>query len=118
MSNNIQWTVQVNVRDGQLDNAKALAKEVTVATQDKAGCRQYEWFFTADGSSCHILEEYQNSDAAIVHMGAFLSQFVERFLGCFEPTGVFVYGAPNDELKEIMKPFGAAYMGMVEGFVK
>ena len=118
MRPNIQWTVQINVREGQLETAKALASEMTTATIKEEGTLQFEWFFAEDGSICHILEEYKDSDAAIVHMQNFLTNFVERFLGCFEPTGFYVYGSPSEELEQIMQPFGVAYLAFVEGFVK
>ncbi len=118
MRANIQWTVQANVRDGQFETAKALASEMTTATRNEDGCAQYEFFFAADGSTCHVLEEYADSDAAMVHLQNFLTNFVERFMGCLEPTAVYVYGSPSDALKEGMKPFGAQYLGFVDGFVK
>ena len=118
MRPNIQWTVQLAVKEGQLENAHALAAEMTDATHEEAGSVQYELFFRHDGRVCHILEEYRDSDAAMAHMQTFLTQFVERFLGCFDPTGIFVYGAPNDELQEVMKAFGPTYLKFNFGFVK
>lgn len=119
MRDNIQWTVQVNVREGQYEASVALAKEMSAATlADENGTIQYEWFFTADGSKCHILEEYKHSDAALAHMDNFLSKYVERFMGCFEPAGFHVYGEPSETLQEVLQPFGPVYLGMKAGFIR
>ena len=119
MKENIQWTVQVQVNDGQLETAKALANEMSDATRSgEPGAVQYEWFFSEDGKHCHILEEYRDSDAAVVHLGNFLSKYVERFMGCFTPTGVYLYGSPSGELKDMMTPFGPVYLSDRSGFVR
>jgi quinol monooxygenase YgiN len=119
MRENIQWTVQLNVKEGQLDASKALAKEMSEATQsEEGGALQYEWFYTADGAQCHILEEYKHSEAALAHLDNFMSKYVERFMGCYEPAGFHVYGNPSEKLIEVLQPFGPVYMGMKAGFVR
>ena len=118
MRPNIQWTVQVSIKEGQLEAAKALAAEMTTATKQEEGALQFEWFFSEDGSICHILEEYRDSDAAIVHMHNFLDNFVQKFLECFDPTGIYVYGSASDGLKEVMSPFGPAHLTFDAGFIR
>mgnify|MGYP001552202799 CR=1 FL=1 len=107
----------MNVRDGQQEAGKALTAEMCEGTSAETGAVQYEWFYTHDGGKCHILEEYEDSAAAVAHLQNFLTKYVERFMGCFEPTAVNVYGDPSDELNELMQPFGPVYFGGREGFV-
>ena len=118
MSTKIQWTVQLNVREGKLEDSRALAEEMCASATNEPGAVQYEWFCAEDGSISHFLEEYKDSEASIAHLQTFLSQFVGRFLECFEPTGLFVYGAPSDALKAILEPLGPVYLGMVTGFAR
>ncbi len=65
---------------------------------------------------CHIYERYADSDAALVHLGNFGAKFAERFLECFEPTSLFVYGEPSDEARAALDGLGAVYLGTVGGF--
>ena len=66
--------------------------------------------------SQHIYERYADSDAAVVHLGNFGAKFAERFLQCFEPTDLYVYGEPSDEARAALDGFGAVYLGTFGGF--
>ncbi|MBT8400271.1 MAG: antibiotic biosynthesis monooxygenase [Rhodothermia bacterium] len=117
MSNVISWNLQMAVRDGRLDDARNLVKEMVAATrQEEPGTQIYEYFLSPDGSSCHIYERYADSDAALVHLGNFGSKYVDRFLACFEPTSLSVYGEPSPDARAALDGFGAAYLGPFEGF--
>ena len=116
MASTVSWNLQLSVRDGQLDKARALMAEMVDATRAEAGTLGYEWFLSADGGTCHICERYVDSDAALAHLGHFGVNFAERFLGCFEPTGLSVYGDPSAEARGALDGFGAAYLGTFGGF--
>ncbi len=47
----------------------------------------------------------------LIHAGNFGSNYAERFLACFEPTGLSVYGDPSAEAKAALDGLGAAYFG-------
>ncbi len=116
MSDTVSWNLQMSVREGQLSDARDLMPEMVEATRDEAGTLGYEWFLGGDGTVCHIHERYADSDAAMVHLGNFGAKFAERFLQCFEPTGLFVYGEPSDEARAALDGFGAVYLGTFGGF--
>ena len=42
--------------------------------------------------------------------------FVDRFLGCFEPISLSVYGEPTAEARAALDGFGAVYLGWLGGF--
>lgn len=116
MSNSVSWNLQMSVREGQLDDARALMNEMVEATREESGAVQYEWFLGEDGGSCHIVESYTGSEAAVTHMASFLADFAERFLACFDPARLSVYGSPSAELRGVLDGFGAAYLGPFGGF--
>ena len=116
MSSVVSWNLQLSVREGQLDDAGRLMKEMVEATREESGALGYEWFLTEDGSACHINERYTDSDAVMAHLGTFGSAFADRFLTCFEPTGLSVYGSPSPEARAALDGFGAAYLGEFGGF--
>ena len=116
MSNTVSWNLQLAVRDGHLDDARELTKEMISATLEEPGTETYEWFLSDDGKSCHIYERYADSEAVLAHLGNFGSNFAERFLTCFEPTSFSVYGEPSAEARAALDGFGAAYLGNLGGF--
>ena len=116
MSDTVSWNLQLSVREGRLDDARDLMAEMVESTRGEAGTLGYEWFLGGGGTACHILERYADSDAAMVHLGNFGDKFAERFLQCFEPTGLCVYGEPSDEARAALDGFGAVYLGTFGGF--
>ena len=116
MSSMISWNLQMSVRDGQLDTARELMREMVASTLDEPGTLGYEWFLSDDGKTCHIHERYVDSDAAVVHAGTFGSSFAERFLACFEPTSLSVYGDPSAAARVGLDGLGAKYLGLFGGF--
>jgi quinol monooxygenase YgiN len=116
MSSVLSWNLQVSVPDGRGDDVRALMDEMVESTRAEPGALGYEWFLSADGSTCHICERYVDSGAAVSHLGGFGSKFAERFLECLAPTGLHVYGEPSDEARAIFDGFGAVYLGTFGGF--
>ena len=90
--------------------------EMVEATKREPGTTGYEWFLSADGTTCHIREEYADSDAAGTHLANFGANFAERFLACFTPTAFYVYGDPSAEVRTVLDGFGAHYLGTFGGF--
>lgn len=116
MSKAISWNLQMSVRDGRLNDARALMREMVAATDQEPGAQEYEWFLSGNGKTCHIIERYADSAAAMVHLGNFGSKFADRFLACFEPTSLLVYGEPSAEARAALDGFGATYLGWLGGF--
>ncbi len=116
MSNVISWSLQMSVRDGTLDDAKALVSEMVEATRDEPGALTYEYFLSDDGSTCHIYERYADSDATMAHLGNFGANFAERFMACFAPTSFSVYGPASAEVRGALEAFGATHYKMLDGF--
>lgn len=116
MSSTVSWNLQMSVHEGRLNDARDLMKEMVAATEQEAGAQGYEWFLSRDGKTCHINERYADSAAAMVHLGNFGSKFADRFLTCFEPTSLSVYGEPSAEARAALDGFGATYLGWLGGF--
>ena len=116
MANAVSWNLQLTVQDGRLDEARALMAEMVDATRQESGTLGYEWFLSRDGSSCHIHERYADSAAAMEHLGTFGARFADRFLACFAPTALHVYGEPSEDLRAALDGFGAVYLGTLGGF--
>jgi quinol monooxygenase YgiN len=116
MSNAVSWNLQLSVKEGQLDNARKLIEEMISGTRDESGARTYECFLNPEGTSCHFLESYTDSDATMIHLGNFGSKYAEQFLSVFQPTALYVYGEPSDAVRSVADGFGAQYLGTIGGF--
>ena len=116
MSTVISWNLQLAVHDGRLADARNLMKEMVTVTEQEDGVLGYEWFLSEDGTVCHTNERYTDSAAVLVHLGNFGSKFADRFLACFTPTALFVYGEPSAEARAALDGFGARYLGWLGGF--
>ena len=116
MSTAISWNLQLSVKDGQLDNVRALMQEMIAGTSDEPGALTYEWFMDPDGTTLHICEGYKDSDATMAHLGNFGSKYAERFMAYLQPTAFYVYGEPSDAVRGVLDGFGAQYLGNAGGF--
>ena len=119
MSDAVHWVIELNVKDGQLDAFKALAREMSEATQaNEPGATHYEWFISGDGKAVHIYERYVDSAATMIHLGTFGEKFAERFLACVDPARIVVYGDPSADVREALAAFGAAHLAQFAGFAR
>jgi quinol monooxygenase YgiN len=116
MPNPVAWNLRLAVREGRLEAARALMEEMIASTRDEASALGFEWYLDEDGGVCHIRERYANSAAVMEHLGNFGTHFSGRFLECFEPTEMTVYGDPPAEARAVLDGFGARYIGEWGGF--
>ncbi|MCH8158608.1 MAG: antibiotic biosynthesis monooxygenase [Proteobacteria bacterium] len=116
MSTIVSWNLRVSIRDGHFDEFKALMKEMVDSTRKESGTLAYEWFLSEDSKSCHIYERYSDSDAVMIHLGSFGSNFADRFLECVEPKSMMVYGEPTDAVRTALEGFGAEFLSTFGGF--
>lgn len=116
MSGVVSWNLQLSVRDGRLDDVRALMAEMVASTMNEPGTLGYEWFLSPDGGTCHTCERYADSAAVLAHLGTFGARFADRFLACLQPTSLTVYGEPSTEARTALDGFGAVYLGPLGGF--
>jgi quinol monooxygenase YgiN len=119
MSSNISYVFEVAIKPGQLENFKALMKEMVEATQaNEPKTLNYEWFISDDGTTCHTCERYADSAAVMTHMEAVRSSFSERYFAAAEPRRLVVYGNPSEEIKTMFGPLNALFLPPAAGFVR
>lgn len=116
MSQAVSFSLQLAVKDGQLDSLRELMEEMVASTGSEPGTLVYEWFLSPDGATCHTYERFADSDAALAHIGNFGSKFAGRFLACLQPTSFSVYGNPSEQVRAALDGFGVAHLGWFGGF--
>ena len=119
MSDTVHWLLALNIKEGELDNFRALVTEMVDATKaNEPGTLNYEWFVSDDEKTCHIYERYADSAATMAHLATFGQDFAERFMAVLEPVQFVVYGNPNDEVRAALVAFGAVHMSQFAGFAR
>ena len=119
MSDVVHWVLAVNIKDGEYATFEALMGDMVTATQaDEPGALAYEWYVSADKTSCHVYERYADSAAVMVHLGNFGAKFGARFMEILTPTSFLVYGPASDEVRGALGPMGAVHMDEVGGFAR
>ena len=119
MGGHIYWILETNVREGKLDELKALMNEMVDATKaNEPGTLHYEWSVSEDGKRCTLYERYADPAAAMEHATTFGKVFAARFMGCLEPKKMVVHGDPTADLKKALSSQGAVFMKPFGGFVR
>ena len=119
MSENIITMAEFSIKPGELDNFKALVKEMVEATRaNEPSMMTYEYFISEDSMSCQIIERYVDSTAVMTHLGDFGPKFGDRFFALAEPKGAKVCGNLSDEVREVMSSFGAMIFLPAGGFTR
>jgi len=115
MSGNIHWVLEVTIFPGQLENFRAVAKDLISSSQSEPGTLSYEWSLNDDETVCHIYERYRDPAAMLTHVQGF-GRFAERFLQTCRPVRFDVYGHPPEELKAALLDFHPTYYTPLGGF--
>ena len=116
MRGEVSWQVELTVKPGELDNFRALTREMVESTKGEPGVLIYERFISEDGKVVYVYERYADSAAAVAHLLAFGKMYGERFTNMVDRRRFTVFGAPTDELRGILDRFGATYLGPFDGF--
>ncbi len=113
----VSWIFEVAIKKGEVEKLKVLIKEM--ADQSEAtepGTLGYEWMISDDGKRGEVHETYRDSEAALTHLASFNENYADRLMALVEPTGMVVYGSPNDELKAQLAGADPVYMHLAGGF--
>lgn len=117
MTGHVYWIFDLEIKEGVYDAFEALMKEMVEATKaDEPGALNYEWSVSEDKKTCHILERFESSEAALIHMGNFGSKFAGRFMEVLKPKKITIYGHPSEKVLNGLSRMGAVHMPSVGGF--
>ena len=78
---------------------------------------RYEWFFSEDGQSATLIEQFQNSAGAVTRVNNLVaSPIVAEWTERFQVTDFHVLGKVDDEAKALLRQFEATFMRFQSGF--
>ena len=100
---NVSWTIP----DGKLEEFQAIAREMVERTQNEPGTLGYEWYVSADGKRCQLIETYVDAEALLAHLaGPGPQEGVPKLMTMASVNGIQVYGEPGPKAREILAHFG------------
>jgi quinol monooxygenase YgiN len=100
--------VEVSIHDGKLDTFKSIAQEMIAGTRKETGTLGYEWYFSADGARCRLLETYASAEPLLAHFtGPVVQQLVPKLAQQCSIDHFEVYGDPDAQAEAILAGFGA-----------
>ena len=116
-SEHVYWLITTNVKDGQLENLKKINTEMVTNTKsNEPRTLTYDWSISADGKTCYFFEYYANSEAVMIHTKTFGEKFADRLLGMIEIDSFEVFGNPDENVKNSLRPLGAQFHRTIGGF--
>jgi len=120
MSSPVSWLVELEIRPEQLDAFFELSEEMTAAAFREEGTLVFERYRDRDDGVVHLFECYVNSEAAVIHLTNFRSEFSSRFAPLVERKSFCFFGEPNAQLTtlltEILAPLPFKPIPLLVGF--
>jgi quinol monooxygenase YgiN len=119
MTSQVFWIVEGVVREGEREAFDALIDEMAASTQDnEPGTMGYEWFLDPAGNECRIVETYQNSSAAMIHLRTFEEKYSGRLERVMQIEKLTLYGNAGKELVDTLDGDGTRCFVPACGFVR
>ena len=116
-NDHVYWLITSSVKEGQLDNLKALGAEMVSATlKNEPGTLHYDWTLSEDGKTCFFFEHYKDSAAVMIHTKTFGEKYADRIFTMIDIKSFEIFGNPSDEVKEVYAGFGAHFNESIGGF--
>ena len=118
MSGYIRTDVELSIKEGKLDDFKALVNTMIKMTDvNEPNTLVYEYYINEDGTECHLLETFKDSDAFMVHLGN-VSHMFDTLFESATMTRAKIYGSPSAELKQALDPLGVQYFSHFNGVTR
>lgn len=109
--------VDMTIPKGKLKEFQRIAQQMIAASRKEPGTLGYQWFLSADGGRCRIVETYANSQAVLAHLaGPVITEFFPKLMGQSKIDAFEVYGKPSPKAAAKLKGSGAVIFGTWRGF--
>ena len=118
MSSYIVTDFQLSIKEGKLDDFKAIVSTmVEITNLNEPNTLVYEYHINEDGTECHLLETFKDSDAFMVHLEN-VGHMFDILFESVTMTRAKIYGSPSTELREALDPLGVEYFGHFNGVTR
>ena len=106
---------QQSIKIGELEAFKKTVNSmIEVTARNEPDTLSYNWFINEEGTECHLLETFKDSEAFITHLNNVGPMFPKLLESC-TVTRAKIFGEPSDALKELLAPLGVEYFSHFNG---
>lgn len=118
--NTLNYVIEWTMKDGKADDFKKTATWIAEQVQAKEpGTKNYQWYFSADGTKCYLHETFDNSAGLVAHAaGPTVQGHLPELLASSDITRFEVYGNPDAAATEVLDGFGASVHNQYTGFTR
>jgi quinol monooxygenase YgiN len=114
---NVLIIVDLTINEGKVDEFAGLAKAMIAGSRKEPGTLGYDWYLSADGKRCRLVETYADANAVLAHLtGPVLRELLPRLLGLANLSRCEVYGDPGPKATEMLTGFGAEIFPLWQAF--
>jgi quinol monooxygenase YgiN len=115
MSGYIVTDFELSIKDGKLEDFKSIVNTMVEITDvNEPNTLVYEYHINEDGTECHLLETFKDSDAFMVHLGN-VGHLFDTLFQSATMTRAKIYGSPSTELQQDLDPLGVEYFAHLNG---
>ena len=115
MSGYIVTDFQLSIKEGKLDDFKAIVSTmVEITNLNEPNTLVYEYHINEDGTECHLLETFRNSDAFMVHLEN-VGHLFDRLFESATMRRAKIYGSPSVELQQALDQLSVEYFAYLNG---
>jgi len=119
MSAQVYFHLNLKIHEGKSDAFRKIADEMTALTKKEPGALGYEWYLSADGTSCRLVETYADQAAVMAHVtGTAVRDWLPQLLQVSSITAFGVYGDPGAEAGASLTAAGAEVFQQIAGIVR
>ncbi len=115
MSKHIHWQLEVRIKEGKQQQFREFFTKMVGLTQPEAETLIYEWYFSPDGTVCHIHERFADSEALLLH-GESFGQHADEFFAITETVRMSIHGSPSEQARQAIAGFHPEYFELAAGF--
>ena len=115
MSGYIVTDFQLSISDGKLEDFKSIVNTMVEITElNEPSTLVYEYHINEDGTECHLLETFKDSDAFMAHL-ANVGHLFDTLFESVIMARAKIFGSPSTELKQALEPLGVEYFSYLNG---
>ena len=115
MAGYIVTNFQLSIKDGKLEDFKSIVNTmVEITNLNEPNTLVYEYHINEDGTECHLLETFKDSDAFMVHLEN-VGHLFDTLFESATMTRAKIYGSPSAELQQALDPLGVEYFAHLNG---
>lgn len=104
----VHFLIDLTIHDAKRQELEDVVNSMLEGTGKEPGALGYEWFLSADGKRCRLLETYADANAVQAHLsGPVVQKLVPKLLEVSSITRFEVYGVPDAAAVAALEGLGA-----------